>query len=81
MPAHVRRFTFLLWFSLVTLCGHAAFAQLPEARNAPKAGEKAPDFTLPDSEGKPFRLSEALASEVGGQRVKGILLVVYRGYW
>lgn len=81
MRAHVRRFVVLLLFSLVTLLVQTVSAQLPEARNAPKAGEKAPDFTLPDSEGKPFRLSEALASEVGGQRVKGILLVVYRGYW
>src|ERR1043165_8259627 len=30
--------------------------QLPASAGAPKVGEKAPDFTLPDSQGRPVRL-------------------------
>ncbi len=48
-------------------------AQLPESRGAPKVGEAAPDFTLPDQEGKPVKLSEL--------RGQPVLLVFYRGYW
>ena len=61
-----------------------AVGQLPESKNAPKVGQKAPEFTLPDAEGKARKLSELVAtagSDTGGKKPKGVLLVFYRGYW
>ncbi len=57
----------------------------PAGDKVPNVGEKAPDFTLPDSAGKSIKLSELLASPVNGEapRDKGawVLLIFYRGYW
>ncbi len=58
--------------------------QLPAAKGAPRVGEKAPDFSLPDMNGKPMRLYEILAvpAELKAKRpVTSVLLVFYRGYW
>ena len=60
--------------------GTAAWAQLPASKDAPKVGQKAPDFTLPDSIGKPVKLSALLADE-GGVKGGWLLLVFYRAYW
>ena len=54
---------------------------LPASHSAPQVGQKAPDFTLSDTNGKPVSLSEVLASPVNGKLPKGVLLVFYRGYW
>ena len=66
--------------ALAVLALASAEAQLPPSKGAPKVGEKAPDFTLPDSTGKPVKLSEFIAA---GNGAKGswVLLVFYRGYW
>ena len=57
--------------------------QLPASHGAPQMGQKAPDFTLSDTNGKPVSLSEllSLSSTVNGKTPKGVLLVFYRGYW
>ena len=55
---------------------------IPAAADAPKVGDKAPEFNLSDSNGKPVSLSQLLSDPVaGGARPKGVLLVFYRGYW
>jgi hypothetical protein len=66
---------------------------LPAAHGAPQVGQKAPDFTLSDTNGKPVSLSELLTSTSQGESgnparneeartaPKGVLLVFYRGYW
>ena len=48
---------------------------LPVAAGAPAIGQKAPDFTLPDTNNRPVSLSSALAGS------NGVVLVFYRGYW
>ena len=56
--------------------------QLPASANAPQVGEKAPDFTLPDVQGKPVRLYEVLGQQArGGAPGTWALLIFYRGYW
>ncbi len=40
----------------------------------PAPGETAPEFELPDSTGRPRRLSELIAERT-------LVLLFYRGYW
>jgi|HubBroStandDraft_1064217.scaffolds.fasta_scaffold00702_18 hypothetical protein len=56
--------------------GNFVFARrVPPSRGAPHAGDSAPDFTLPDVNGKPVTLS-------GLRRMnRAVLLIFYRGYW
>ena len=54
--------------------------QLPASAGAPKVGEKAPDFTLPDSQGRSVRLSSLLGKEDGAPG-SWLVLIFYRGYW
>lgn len=54
----------------------------PVAGNAPRVGQKAPEFTLSDSNGNPLKLTELLSRQLpGGGASRGVLLVFYRGYW
>jgi peroxiredoxin len=59
--------------------------RIPVSSGHPQVGQKAPDFTLSDTRGKPVALSELLSSPVDGKAAssnpKGVLLVFYRGYW
>lgn len=58
---------------------------LPPSTGAPQVGQKAPDFTLSDANGKQVSLAELISSPVPGQTngaaPKGVLLIFYRGYW
>ena len=54
--------------------------QLPAGGNVAKVGGKAPDFVLPDTQGRPVRLSEVL-QPAGGAPGSWALLIFYRGYW
>jgi len=49
--------------------------QLPASAQAPHTGQKAPDFTLPDQNGKTVPLADLLSSG------KGALVIFYRGHW
>ena len=54
---------------------------LPPSNVAPQVGQKAPEFTLNDTNNKPVALSELLSKPIDGKKPKGVLLVFYRGYW
>lgn len=63
------------------------------SHGAPKVGEIAPDFTLPDSQGNLMTLSAVLnssfapngsssaAADTGSAKTAGTVLIFYRGYW
>jgi AhpC/TSA family protein len=55
------------WFNFV-------LARVPGASAAVRVGAPAPDFTLPDAEGRPVSLAEFRGK-------KPVVLVFYRGYW
>jgi hypothetical protein len=58
--------------------------QLPASIGAPHNGQKAPDFTLPDTQGRPVRLASLLGPQAGGSPGSPgswVLLIFYRGYW
>jgi len=53
--------------------GASAQGSYPKPQIASASGQPAPEFTLPDQDGKPFRLSSTKGQPV--------LLYFYRGYW
>src|SRR5689334_8656582 len=56
--------------------------RLPASTKAPQIGQKAPEFTLPDTQGRPVALAQLFASDnPQAQPTKAVLLVFYRGYW
>jgi hypothetical protein len=74
------------WIVMIAGTGVAVFfclvvlvlaRQLPASASAPAVGQKAPDFTLPDTARNPVTLSALIAQP----HTKGVLLVFYRGYW
>jgi Na+/H+-dicarboxylate symporter len=54
---------------------------LPASAAAPQVGQKAPDFTLADSNNKPVTLAQLLTELVNNKPPKAVLLIFYRGYW
>ena len=55
------------WFNFVG-------ARVPATPTVLRVGERPPDFTLPDAEGRPVSLAEFRGK-------KPVVLVFYRGYW
>jgi hypothetical protein len=56
--------------------GNFVFARhVPSSSKAPQAGYPAPDFSLPDSNGKLATLSQLRLAN------RAVLLIFYRGYW
>jgi len=59
--------------------------KMPASKGAPQVGQKAPDFTLPDSNGNSVTLSRLWGTAEGAARSAGkdrwVLLIFYRGYW
>jgi hypothetical protein len=59
--------------------------ELPASKGAPQVGQMAPDFTLPDANGKqvtlPSLLATSVASPATGRPGQWVLLIFYRGYW
>ena len=56
--------------------------KLPASSQAPRVGQKAPDFALSDTHGSAVSLAALLSTPLAAsQPTKGVLLVFYRGYW
>ncbi len=58
--------------------------QMPPSAAAPHLGQKAPEFALPDQDGKPVSLADLLSSPPPGTKSaksSGVLLIFYRGHW
>jgi hypothetical protein len=49
--------------------------QVPPSTGAPRVGQKAPDFTLSDQDGKDVSLQDLVS------RSKAVALIFYRGFW
>ena len=56
-----------IWFNVVV-------ARIPSSPTAVRVGERPPDFTLPDADGRPVSLADFRGR-------KPVVLVFYRGYW
>jgi hypothetical protein len=57
---------------------------LPASTGAPRLGNKAPEFTLADANGKATSLGELLTTPINVSNTgkpRGVLLIFYRGYW
>ena len=69
-------------FTLISVLLFAFFAyeifyvlkQVPLSAQAPRIGEKAPEFSLPDQSGKQIALTDLLSPN-------GTVLIFYRGHW
>ncbi len=57
--------------------------QLPASAGAPRIGQNAPEFVLPDTNNQVMSLSSLLSTPLATSKAppKGVLLVFYRGYW
>jgi len=67
----------ILSFSLFAFFCYEIFyvlKQVPLSAQAPHVGAKAPEFTLPNKDGKSVGLADLLSP-------KGAVLIFYRGYW
>ena len=49
--------------------------QVPASAGAPRVGQKAPEFTLSDQDGKDVSLQDLVS------RSKAVALIFYRGFW
>jgi hypothetical protein len=56
-----------------------ASRELPASADAPKVGDKVPDFTLPDTQSRPVQLASLQAAT--GTPAPWVLLIFFRGTW
>ena len=57
---------------------------LPASQAAPRVGNRAPEFTLVDPNGRATSLAELLSTPINVTNTvkpRGVLLIFYRGYW
>ncbi len=65
----------ILMFGFFSYVMFYQLRQVPPSTGAPRIGEKAPGFTLPDQDGKDMTLRELVS------RSKAVALIFYRGFW
>ena len=76
----------ILIFGLFGFVVYQVLRVFPDAKNAPRVGQRAPDFSLVDANGKNFSLTQSLSTPItdstgAAHATKGVLVVFYRGYW
>jgi hypothetical protein len=76
----------ILIFGLFGFVVYQVSRVFPDAKKAPQIGQRAPEFSLVDANGKNFTLDELLSTPItnsGGatRTTRGVLVVFYRGYW
>jgi hypothetical protein len=68
----------------LSVVGFIHARDVPSSRSAPHVGQKAPDFTLTNTNGQTVSLSQLLSTPVdagSGKAPKAVLLIFYRGWW
>lgn len=73
-------------FGLFGFVVYQVLRVFPDAKNAPRVGQRAPGFSLVDANGKNFSLTQLLSTPItdstgAARATKGVLVVFYRGYW
>jgi len=84
VPRSKSRVLAMLGLLVLGWLGYLSFSlssQLPPSSGAPRPGQKAPSFTLPDQDGKPVSLAGLLKPGGGVAGKGGVILIFYRGYW
>jgi hypothetical protein len=76
----------VLIFGLFGFIVYQVSRVFPDAKHAPQIGQRAPEFSLVDTNGENFTLAQLLstplADSAGAARpTKGVLVFFYRGYW
>ena len=71
----------VLMFAVFAFSIFVAARWLPASHSAPQVGQKAPAFSLADTNGKAVSLADLLTEPINGKAPSGVLLVFYRGYW
>jgi hypothetical protein len=65
----------ILMFGFFSYVFFYQLRQVPPSTGAPRVGQKAPGFILPDQDGKDVALSDLVS------KWKAVALVFYRGFW
>jgi len=65
----------ILMFGLFSYVFFYELRQVPPSTGAPQVGQKAPDFTLSDQDGKDVSLRDLVTKS------KAVALIFYRGFW
>ena len=65
----------ILMFGFFSYVFFYVLRQVPPSTGAPRVGQKAPEFTLSDQDGKDVSLRDLVS------RSKAVALIFYRGFW
>jgi hypothetical protein len=65
----------ILMFGFFSYVFFYVLRQVPPSAGAPRVGQKAPDFTLSDKDGKDVSLQGLVSTS------KAVALIFYRGFW